>query len=51
MGIYTIVKELKLDHKMVQKYALAARVEDAPVGDGHRDTAIRPYLSYLHELE
>lgn len=49
VGIYTIVKELKLDHKTVQKYARAARVEDIPVGDGHRDTAIRPYLSYLHE--
>jgi hypothetical protein len=48
-GIYTIVKELTLDHKTVQKYARAARVEDLPVGDGHRDTAIRPYLSYLHE--
>lgn len=49
VGIYTIVKELKLDHKTVQKYARAARVEDIPVGDGHRDTAVRPYLSYLHE--
>jgi transposase len=49
VGIYTIVRELKLDPKTVKKYALAARVEDVPVKDAHLDTAIRPYLPYLHE--
>jgi transposase len=33
----------------VSKYAHAPRPQDVPSSDGHRDTAIRPYLDYLHK--
>jgi transposase len=43
-----IAKTLRLDPKTVGKYAHAATVEDVPTSDGQCDTAIRPYLGYLH---
>jgi transposase len=48
VGVYAIATALHLDPKTVSKYAHAPRPQDVPTSDGQRDTAIRPFLDYLH---